>query len=179
VLSRFELFVILRNQVADRSLVKRALALEAMLEELAPTLGGDASRWVVAGLGVYIDVELTLQNPERRGEVAEEILLTEGAEPELARAVRERLAPEVAGLAAVLAFAERVIEEIYAALDGERLDGLDGRSLAFRVRRAAEKRSVPEAQRLVALAAQLGVELEAGFDRALTGMRRVREDLRL
>jgi predicted hydrolase (HD superfamily) len=172
VLSRFELFVILRNQVGDRRLVRRALALEALLEELG---GGERER--IAALGVYVDAELCAGNAARRGEVAEELLLTEGAEAELARAVRERLGQEPSGLAAQLAVGERVVEAIYAALEaGEALDTLDARALAFHLRRAAEKRGDALAQRTVRLA---GESLESLFAAALTGMRRVREDLRL
>jgi predicted hydrolase (HD superfamily) len=88
VLGRFELFLALRNQVADRGRVRRALAVEAVMEELATALGHDPGLWGLAGLGADIDVELTAQNPDRRGAVAEELLLTEGVPPDAAVAAR-------------------------------------------------------------------------------------------
>ena len=88
MLGRFELFLALRNQVADRGRVKRALAVEAVMEELATALGHDPGLWGLAGLGADIDVELTAQNPDRRGGVAEELLLTEGVPAAAAAAAR-------------------------------------------------------------------------------------------
>lgn len=88
MVGRFELLLALRNQVADRARVRRALVVEATMEELAAELGGDAAVWGLAGLGADIDVMLCAENPERRGVVAEEILLVEGVPAEAAAAVR-------------------------------------------------------------------------------------------
>ena len=89
-LSRFDLLIVLRNQVRDRGLVQRALAVEAVMEELAGALGHDPALWGLAGLGADIDVRMTAQHPERRGVVAEELLLAEGAPAEVAAAARAR-----------------------------------------------------------------------------------------
>ena len=114
MLSRFELFIVVRNQVRDRTLVDRALAVEAEMERLATLLGHDAELWGLCGLGADIDVRLTAQHPERRGVVAEELLLAEGAPAEIAAAARARHegAPErMAPLARALVLAEALVDD--------------------------------------------------------------------
>jgi predicted hydrolase (HD superfamily) len=90
MLSRFELLMVVRNQLRDRALVDRALAVEAAMERLAAALGADPTLWGLAGLGADIDVRLTAHHPERLGLVAEELLLAEGAPAEVAAAARAR-----------------------------------------------------------------------------------------
>jgi predicted hydrolase (HD superfamily) len=96
MLSRFELAIVVRNQVRDRALVARARAVEAAMERLAAALGADIELWGLAGLGADLDVRLTAAHPERRGMVVEELLLAEGAPVEVAAAARARheAAPE-------------------------------------------------------------------------------------
>jgi predicted hydrolase (HD superfamily) len=182
-LTRFELFVILRNQVKERVHVRRALAVEATMEELAAELGQDARVWAMAGLGAFIDAELQQVNVQRRGEVAEEILLTEGAPGEVAAAARARLGVDPAAmsvLAAALAAAEALVGEVWAQLDaGDRLDDIEGLAVARRVSRAAERRGDENAARLLALVARIGVGADRAAELTLAGMRRVREDLKL
>lgn len=183
MLSRFELFVILRNQVADRRLVRRTLAVEATLEDWAAAAGADAPVWALAGLGAGIDAELCLSNPGRRGEVAEELLLAEGAAPEVAAAARERLKlgpDEMSVLAAAVAAAEAIVDQVHTQLelDGG-LDAVDAAAVAFRLRRLAEKRGDEEAIRALACLARTGLPLERAAELAVAALRRVREDLRL
>lgn len=90
MLTRFELLVVLRQQLRERALVQRSLAFEAVMETLAEMCGGDAQLWGLAGLGADIDVKLTQDNPARRGAIAEELLRTEGAPAAVAVAVRLR-----------------------------------------------------------------------------------------
>jgi uncharacterized protein len=90
MLTRFELTIVVRTQLRERALVDRAFAVEAAMEALAARLGQDPELWALAGLGADIDVRLTAHRPDRRGAVAEEILLTEGAPAEVAAAARLR-----------------------------------------------------------------------------------------
>jgi predicted hydrolase (HD superfamily) len=183
MLTRFELIVILRHQVRDRRVVRRSLALEAKLEEWAAELGADAATWALAGLGANLDAELLAGNPGRRGEVAEELLLTEGAPPELAAVARQRLERDVDAmplLAAAVAGAEAIVDDIYAALAlGDALDDLEAFAIAHRIGRAAEKRGDETAIRTLALLERIGMATQRAAELALAGMRRVREDLRL
>jgi predicted hydrolase (HD superfamily) len=184
MLSRFELFVVLRHQVRDRRLVRRALAVEAGMEELAALAGGDVALWGLAGMGSGIDAELTVENPARRGEVAEELLLTEGAPAEVAEAARLRLGggpvERLPVMAAALAAVEALVAEVYAQIElGETLDGIDAAAVAHRLRRAATKRGDEAAERILALCDRAGVDVDRAAVAVVTGMRRVREDLRL
>ncbi len=183
MLTRFELMVILRNQVSDRRVVRRSLAVEATLEEWAADLGADVVTWAMAGLGANIDAELLAGNVERRGEVAEELLLTEGASPEIAAAARLRLVRDVDDmpvLAAAIAAAEAIVDDVHAAIElGDTLDGLEAFAISHRLGRAAEKRGDETAIRTLALLERIGLAPERAAALALAGMLRVREDLRL
>jgi predicted hydrolase (HD superfamily) len=183
MLTRFELMVILRNQVSDRKVVRRALAVEATLEEWAVERGADVTTWAMAGLGANIDAELLAGNGERRGAVAEELLLTEGASAEVAAAARQRLAERVDDmpvLAAAVAAAEAIVDDVHEALAvGDSLDGLEPFAIAHRLGRAAEKRGDERAIRTQALLERTGLPVERAAALALAAMRRIRDDLRL
>jgi predicted hydrolase (HD superfamily) len=183
MLSRFELFVIVRNQIAHRRRLRRSLAIEAVMEEWAARSGQDPATWALAGLGADIDGDLCEHNPEGRGAMAEELLLAEGAPLEVAAAARERLrlpADEMSLLAAGLRAAEALVDEVYRDLEaGDPLDGVDARALSRRVERAAERRNDPEAQSTLACLARVGLSIDEAAELALAAMKRVREDLRL
>ena len=197
MLSRFELFVILRNQVRDRALVRRALALEAVCAALARLVGArapwnadadadadadvdvaaDAELWGLAGLGADIDVVLTAGNPARRGLVAEEILATEGLPPEAARAARDRFQLEPAAMSALaraLVVADALVAIALAA--EEPLDALEPVHLARRLGKAA-RRGEDSAERALSCLEGLGLDLDAAAAAAVAALRAAREDL--
>lgn len=186
ILDRFQLFLIVRNQVSDRDLLRRYLAVEAAMEEMVPLvheLNLEHARLV--GLGAGIDVQLCRANPTRLGEVASEILATEGAPAEVSEAVlaRRRTQPEaLTPLSAGLLVAELIIDEIYELMDVDE-DGLDEvRAVAVtrRLERRSRRPGNEDTRRLQeAAVARLGLPLERIVDAALAGMRRIREDLRL
>lgn len=168
MLTRFELFVILRNQVADRQVVRRSLAHEAGMEALARLCGADVTMWGMAGLGAAIDAELAAHNPARRGEVARELLLAEGAPAEVADVARDRLAEEPAGAAAALVVVEAIAALVFeSGFD----DDFDARLVAHRLRKRDP--------RAVACAARAGVDLDEAAVAVAEAMRAIREDLRL
>lgn len=172
-MNRFELLVIVRGQVTDRALLRRYLAVEAAMEELAADLGLDPSIAALAGLGLGFDAQLCRHNPDRLGEVARELLATEDAPPEVGDAVlaARRSAPEsLSALAAALMIAEALVTTVYAELDGEDpLDELSPRAIAMKAERAAP--------RAVAAARARGLALEPLAAHTLAGMRRIRADL--
>jgi predicted hydrolase (HD superfamily) len=86
-MTRFEAFLLLRRRVRDRGLVRRCLAVEAVLEDLAPRLGGSAETWGLAGLLHEVDTEFTENNPRRKGAVAADIVRADGGPPEVVRAL--------------------------------------------------------------------------------------------
>jgi predicted hydrolase (HD superfamily) len=182
MLTRFELFIVLRSQVADRARVKRAVAVEAAMEALAEELGANPVIWGLAGLGADIDCAFAAGNPERRGHVARELLLTEGAPAEVADAVRDRAheSPErMTPLAAGLGLADALVDAMLSAAAEDGLDGVDAQGEAIRLGRSAERRGDAIALRALACAARVGVTIERGAEVVLAALRRARQDVGL
>jgi predicted hydrolase (HD superfamily) len=118
MLTRFELTVMLRVQLGQRTTLRRVMLSAAVTEGLAEQLGQPAEPFVMAALGAGLDLEMCAHNPARLGEVAAERLLIEGASPELVAAVRGwRQAPlAVLGPAALaLVVADALAARILAA----------------------------------------------------------------
>jgi predicted hydrolase (HD superfamily) len=63
------------------------LAVEALLEDLAPRFQGDVETWGLAGLLHEVDAEFTENNPKRKGAVAADIVRSDGGPPEVVRAL--------------------------------------------------------------------------------------------
>jgi len=184
VLTRFSLFVIVRAQVSDRELLRRSLAVEAAMEELALVAGLDPTLAGLAGLGAGLDAQLCERNPSRRGALAEEMLRTEGAPVEVAAAVRqcwrEADVPALAPLAAALVASHGLIDQIYAVLEtDEKLGFVEAAAVAMTLERKGRRGDEPTAARVLACLARLGVTPAAAAELALRGMDRVREDLQL
>jgi predicted hydrolase (HD superfamily) len=183
-LTRFELYIIVKIQVSDRALRRRQLAVEAAMEELAPALALDPALARLAGLAAGIDAQLCRRNPERRGTVAAEFLVTEGAPTDVVEAVlkcwREPAVERLSRLATALVAAEAIVDVVHAALDaGDRLDDLADAAIAGALRRAAERRGDPAAVRAQSALARLDLDPERAAGLALAAMRRVRGDLGL
>lgn len=153
------------------------------MEDLAARAGADATIWGLAGLGADVDGQLCEHNPDRRGRTAEELLLTEGAPPEVAAAARERLhlgPAEMSPLAAGLCAAEALVDDVYGTIEaGDPLDSIEALAVARRIARAAEQKGDPEAKRALECLARVGVSLDDAAELTLAAMNRVREDLRL
>lgn len=181
-IGRLELFIALRNQLGDRALVRRALAIEATMEELARALGADEELWGIAGLGCDCDAKLTAGNASRRGAVAEEWLLTEGVAPEAAAAARDFREAPVAQLTPLprgLIIAQWLVGLVAGELEDNTLDEVAAGGLAHRVRRAAKRGDDPDAARALEAIAALGLTPERAAQAAAAGHLRVREDLGL
>jgi predicted hydrolase (HD superfamily) len=177
-IGRLELFIVLRNQLADRALVQRALAVEAVMEDLAVELGADTALWALAGLGADIDAKLAAHNPDRRGAVAEELLLAEGVAAGAAAAARQwRHGPagELPDLAQALAGAEWLVDAVGRARSDPDVD-LRPELIAHHLRRAA-RRDEPEARRVTDCLAALGLSPGRAAEIAIAAHLRVREDL--
>jgi hypothetical protein len=201
VLTRFELFVIVRNQLADRSIVRRSLAIEAVMEDLAAEVApADREIWGLAGLGANIDARLGAQvGAEKRGVLARDLLLAEGVPAAAADAARDRFGGDVdamtaiaAALVAAEAIVTMVIDDLTVEIGGDErgergaaldepatLDAIDPATIAHRIRRAAERRGDPAATRVIACATRIGTTIDRAAEIALASMLRVREDLRL
>ena len=177
MISRFELFVVLRAQVRDRALLRRALAKEAVCGALAGSVGADAELWALAGLGADIDAVLTAENPLRRGAVAEELLRAEGLPDEAAAAARACRcdAPELLSpLARGLVVADTLVDAFLAA--EEPIADLTPAHLSLPLAKAA-RRGDPGAERALVCLGLLGLDVDAAAAAALEGLRAAAEDL--
>jgi uncharacterized protein len=183
MITRFELLVVVRTQLADRTLMRRTLAVEAAMEALAGIAPEGDDHWCLAGLGSGIDLRLCQQNPDRLGEMASQLLLTEGAGEAVATAVRTRRTEEPASLsamAAALCVAETLVDDILADVaSGERLSQLEAAVLARRLVRAAEQRGDARAARFLACLERVGLDAEQASDFVLTGLVSISPDLGL
>jgi uncharacterized protein len=106
-LERQDAFLLVRRTLRDREAIRRCLAAEAIMEDLAARLGGAPGAWGLAGLLHDLDRHLTEQNPRRRGAVAAEMARGEGAPGEVVLALegfRQR-EPRPEGMARALAAA--------------------------------------------------------------------------
>jgi len=180
--------VIFRIQVTDRDLRRRYLAVEAAMEDLAPSLGVSVDTARLAGLGVGMDAQLAQGNGARRGEMAVELLGTDRAPRPVLDAVgscRRDPAETLSPLAAGLYVAEALVLEAWSLLappadpDDEpyTLDTLEGLDLVARLRRRARVRGEPEAERVFECADRLDQDPADLAEQTLGSMRRVREDL--
>jgi len=177
MISRFELFVVLRAQVRDRALLRRALAKEAVCGALAATVGADAELWALAGLGADIDAVLTAENPQRRGAVAEELLRAEGVPADAAAAARTSRcdAPELLSpLARGLVVADVLVDFFLAS--EETLEELEPAHFAMPLAKAA-RRGDPNAERALVCLGLLGLDVDRAAALALEGLRAAAEDL--
>jgi predicted hydrolase (HD superfamily) len=136
----------------------------------------------MVGLGAGLDGELAANNPARRGEVAKEVLLAEGAAEEIGEAVRSAARDTTDVMpraAAALVVASALVDGVHAMRgDGDGLEQVDAGLVAHKLRRAAA-RGEEEAVRVGAAAERAGVELPRAAELVLAGMKRIREDLRL
>jgi predicted hydrolase (HD superfamily) len=180
-ISRFELFVVLRNQVGDRAMTKPALAVEAIAEQLARDIGHSVELAQLAGLGSGIDARLCLNNPTRRGEVAAQILRTEGAGDQVVQAVfsrREHEPEALSTLAALLVVAESLAEIALGLLeDTDDPTALEGAVIAAKLRRRGEVRGEPLAVRGLACLRVLGLDCDRAGDLAAVGIAAAAADL--
>jgi predicted hydrolase (HD superfamily) len=179
-IGRLDLFIALKNQLADRRLARRALAVEAVMEELARAAGGDPALWGLAGLGADIDAKLAERNPDRRGAIAEELLLAEGVAAEAAAAARQwrdgtpaTMPPIARGLGA----AQHLVGIVEAELaEDVSLASLEPVILDHRLRRGV-RREDPAATRAQLCLDLLGVPRARAAELALAALARIRQDL--
>jgi predicted hydrolase (HD superfamily) len=147
-MTRFEAFLLLRRRVRDRGLVRRCLAAEAVLEDLATRLGGEVEIWGLAGLLHEVDAEFTENNPKSKGTVAADIVRSDGGPADVVRALQgfrgpgphadeltRALAAAVPAVMIVLDLASSP-EDLEKLDSGEMLGALDDASIAPQASRA-------------------------------------------
>lgn len=74
MLSRPQAIVLLKKYIHDENIIKKSLAAEAILKNLAKNLHKNEELWALTGLLHNIDYEYTSDNPQDRGVLSEKIL---------------------------------------------------------------------------------------------------------
>ncbi|RJS78942.1 HDIG domain-containing protein [Candidatus Bathyarchaeota archaeon] len=87
MLSRDEALQLVKENVSKENIVKHMLAVEAIMRSLAKHFSENENIWGLTGLLHDIDYEKTMDNPEKHGLVAEEILKGKVSE-EILRAIK-------------------------------------------------------------------------------------------
>jgi predicted hydrolase (HD superfamily) len=162
------------------------LATQAVMEELAEPLGLDRTLCSLAGLGAGLDLRLCANNPGRRGEVAEEMLRTEGAPAEVADAVRARFKAAkldaLPRLALALIAADALVAaafELLSLLELPTAHDLSPQLLAARFERRAARRADDDAVRGLRALALLGLDARRAAEHTVAGFYLARADLGL
>jgi len=74
MLTRDEAIVLLKKYLRDGDNVKYALAVEAVMKEIAKILNTDEELWGLTGLLHNLDYEYTAREPEKRGSLTAQLL---------------------------------------------------------------------------------------------------------
>ena len=87
-MTRQQALEIVRENVANRNLVKHMIAVGAAMKNLAKKLGGDPTKWEIAGILHDIDYDKTVNNFEQHGILSYKMLVDMGVDEDVASAVR-------------------------------------------------------------------------------------------
>jgi hypothetical protein len=82
MIDRFSAYLLIRRFLKRPDSRNQALAVEAIMEELAGRRGQSRSDWGIVGMLSQLDLEYTEQNPHARGRTARQQAETEGLTPE-------------------------------------------------------------------------------------------------
>lgn len=74
MITREQALVLIKKYIKDRDLIKRSLAVETILREIARRLHKDEELWGLTGLLYNIDYEYVGREPENRGTLASQLL---------------------------------------------------------------------------------------------------------
>lgn len=80
--------LLLKSQVRDKKLLKHSFVMESIMLKLAKKLGENEDEWGLVGLLHDLDAPQTLENPEKHGHIAGEILQSEGCSESVISAVK-------------------------------------------------------------------------------------------
>ncbi|MCK9611713.1 MAG: HDIG domain-containing protein [Bacteroidales bacterium] len=86
-ITREKAFELLQEYIKKENMINHCLASEAVMKALARRLGEDDEKWGIAGLLHDIDVEITNADPKTHGQVAIDILINHGVDPEIIEAI--------------------------------------------------------------------------------------------
>jgi len=74
MIDRKQAFVLIKKYIKNENLIQQSLIAEAILRKIAKILGKNEELWGLTGLLYNIDYEYTLEEPEKRGIFAAQLL---------------------------------------------------------------------------------------------------------
>ncbi|MEW6524693.1 MAG: HDIG domain-containing metalloprotein [Bacillota bacterium] len=183
-MQRNEALAEVKRLMVNRNLFKHALAVEAVMQELARHFGADEDRWAMAGLLHDIDYESTKNDPGRHSLESAELVRQLGFDDEIVDAVRAHNEyhglPRETPMARALYACDPLTGLIVAAAlvsPERRLGAID---TAFVLNRFGEKAFARGANRdTIRACSELGLELEAFIALGLKAMQRIAGELGL
>jgi len=87
-MNRDEAYVLLKQHLKNRNLVKHCLAVEACMRSMAERLGKDVEKWGLAGILHDLDYEVTEKSPELHTTETVKVLEEKGLDPDIIQAVK-------------------------------------------------------------------------------------------
>ncbi len=181
-MTREEWLAAIGERVKNRNLIKHMLATEAVMRGLAERFGEDVEVWGLAGLVHDIDVEETMEDPDRHGLASAALLEKLGLSEDIVHAVKahNEHAPCESTMDRALLAADPVTGLIVAATlmhPSRKLAELD---VSFVMRRFGEKRFAAGANReQIRSCEELGLPLEDFLALAIESMQGISGDLGL
>jgi putative nucleotidyltransferase with HDIG domain len=106
--------LLLKNLVRDQKILRHSVLMESIMLKLAEQLGEEVEIWGLTGLLHDLDKPQTIENPQKHGLIAGEILEDEGCDIRVIEAVRSHSGnfPRVTNLQIAIYLAELFIEFI-------------------------------------------------------------------
>ena len=181
-MKREEAFELLKSHLKHKNLIKHSLAVEACMRALAEKFNEDPERWGLAGLLHDIDYERTMDNPERHGLEAMEILKDKIQDEEILHAIRSHAFKEEpkTKMAWALYSADPLTGLIVAAALMHPTKKLEGVDLTFLKKRFKEKRFAAGANReQIKQCEKTGLSLDEFMQTCLDAMKGISDDLGL
>jgi uncharacterized protein len=126
-LNREEAIELLQRHSKSPELLQRAQVVSLIMRQAAAALEEDEPLWKLCGLLQEIDADLTANQPEQRGLVAEKLLLQEGIDGVITQAIKasQGHAPRQSPLEVMLWAAEGLVNFLYQAMALPASPGLD------------------------------------------------------
>lgn len=184
-MDRFSVFLLVRRHLQRRSSRNQALAVEAIMEDLASHLGERAEHWGVMGLLSQLDLEYAEHNPEIRGTSAAQQAEMEGLQPDEARHLRRWClldhgptseAPTFAAVEQALFLASYLVEQALVHNNRSLDDEAAPHSLSHDLQ-LARQNGDPRGDRLDQALAQLGIDELQASRITFVALQRVAQDL--
>jgi putative nucleotidyltransferase with HDIG domain len=184
-ITREQAMVLLCEHVTTDTLIKHALATEAILRAMAERLGHDAGQWGITGLLHDLDFEQTKNSPERHALVAEPWLREAGCDQGMIQAVKahnaealglERRSELDLALSAAECMTGMVVTTALVYPD-KKLASVKSKSIAKRMKEKSFAQGVNRDH--ILLCEKIGISLPDFAELSLNAMKNIAEQLGL